>query len=128
MLLLDGRTVVDTAVSFDPVSYHFFLGGEDITDQIRRTDKLRIVPNFNVERENIRLSEERGAQAGLGNEPLNDSTGSIFVDQIVNDPLAAPMESFNRQVEKLFALPGFKKLLVVGGIVAVVVLVVKLKD
>jgi hypothetical protein len=49
------------------------------------------------------LSEEPGAiaealaQARHGNA-LNESTAAIFLDQIVTDPLAAPLEAANRQI------------------------------
>jgi hypothetical protein len=32
--------------------------------------------------------------------PLNDSTWNIFADQIITDPLAAPLESANSQIGK----------------------------
>lgn len=53
------------------------------------------------------LSGDRGAitdaivQVKHG-QPLNDSTAEIFLQQITSDPLAAPIESLNNQVGKVF--------------------------
>lgn len=35
-------------------------------------------------------------------KPLNDSTADIFLDQVTSDPLAAPLESANRQLGNVF--------------------------
>lgn len=131
MLLISGQTVRDQDVQFAQDSqgyWRFSINGQDITDDIRRVDKERLIPNFDIVKENIRLSEERGAQAGLGSEPLNESTGEIFVEQVLTDPFSAPLQSLNNQLETLFALPGFKKALAVGAVIAVVYLAYKFKD
>ena len=41
-----------------------------------------------------------GISSGIVATPLNDSTASIFWDQITTDPLAAPLESANNQIGK----------------------------
>lgn len=42
------------------------------------------------------------SQAKFGS-PLDTSTASIFANQIITDPFAAPAASFNDQIKKLFA-------------------------
>ena len=64
---------------------------------------------------------QRAITAEMNQTPLDTSTFSIFTNQILNDPLAAPAESLNRQLFKLFAnvvKNPFVLLLVIGGLVA----------
>ena len=45
-------------------------------------------------------TNETLALQGKNSAPLDDSTFSLFTDQIFNDPLAAPAESLNNQLQK----------------------------
>jgi|GEM_PF-4953855 hypothetical protein len=56
---------------------------------------------------NAALSGDRGAITDAivsvkHGQPLNDSTAEIFLQQIISDPLAAPIESLNNQVGNVF--------------------------
>lgn len=129
-LLDDNRTrISEEAVTFDDGSYHFLWNGLDITDLISRNDKIRIVPGFDVEKENLRLSRERGAGNGAGsNEPLSESTVGALYDQVTNDGvLKAPLESLDNAVEQVFSSTGVKVALTIAGIVLLVMLTSKEK-
>lgn len=56
---------------------------------------------------------------------LNDSTAGIFLDQILTDPLDAPLDALDAGVKKLFDSEGIKTILTIAVIGVVVVLVVK---
>lgn len=56
---------------------------------------------------------------------LETSTGVIFLDQVLTDPLAAPIDALNKGVKQLFDSSGVKSLLTVAVVAVVVVLVVK---
>lgn len=126
--LLTGAKIESQELTFDRNTYHFFFRGVDITDDIRRADKISIVPNFDVTKDNYRLSDEGPVTGQKGNYGLNDldeSTTRILVKQLATDPLGAPIESLNRTAEKFFALPGIQKILIVGAIGAVLYIAVK---
>lgn len=118
--------VADREITFDEGTYHFYATGLDITNNLRRADKLRLVPDFDIERENYRLSAESGAGAQYGDEPLNESTIKEFGKQIVNDPLSAPLEALDKGVTQIFSSSGVRTLLIVG--IAGVVLYFALKS
>jgi hypothetical protein len=125
MLLLDNRTVSDDQIAFNHETYHFTIAatGEDITDEIRRNDKLRLIPDFDVDKDNYRLSDElgNGKTSGVkfGTAPLQDNTAAIFAEQILTDPLAAPLESANKFANKLFKSPAFY---IAAGVIVVAIL------
>lgn len=125
MQLISNLTIPDSDVSFDPATYHFtqISTGKDITNDIRRIDKIRLVPDFDIERENFRLSDElgNGADTGhtLGLDPLQDNTAAIFAEQIITDPLAAPLESANNLAKKLLNSPA---VLLTAGVVILALL------
>lgn len=121
--LLDGRSVQVSNIFFNPDNYHFTLSptGEDITNKIRRSDKLSNWNNFDPETDNIRLST-----GNSNTEPLNESTTSIFVDQITSDPLSAPLETLNNVIDKVIAAPAIKKLAIGAAIGLGIYLIIKI--
>lgn len=129
MKLIDGRQIDDSDVTFDSSSYHFFIPAtaEDITNVIYRRDKLRLVPDFDITKENYRLSAEIGHGAKFGDEPLDESTTNALTDQLIHDPLGAPLAALDSGVKQLFSGSGIRTLLLIGGAVLVVVLVIKTK-
>ena len=122
---LPDEILPDGEIRFDPATYHFFHGDRDITNDIPRSEKLRTIPGFDIERENIRLSNELGAQTGLGDEPLNESTLKEFGKQILTDPLGAPMESLSNVADKFFKLPGIQKILIAAVVGTVLYIAAK---
>lgn len=123
--LISGKQIPAEMVVFDERQYHFFYQGSDITNDIYRRDKIALVPGFDIERDNYRVSAEKGSGVRYGNEPLNDSTLDAFGNQILNDPLGAPLETLDAGVKKIMASSGIKTILFAG--VAVVALVVFIK-
>lgn len=127
--LLDGRQVALSNISFDSDTYHFTLidTGEDVTNLISRADKLANWPDFDPTIDNTRASNE--ASGGTGPvAPLNTSTASIFTNQILTDPLAAPISALNSAVAELSASSGIQKIgLILGLGLAAIVLVEVLK-
>jgi hypothetical protein len=123
--LLDGRQIDEADFAFDPRLYHFslFSTGEDVTNEIRRADKLRLVPGFDVEKELYRLSVEKPFSGG-GNrtasegelEPRETNTAKILADQLFNDPLGAPLETLDAGVKKVFESSGVRALLIVAAL------------
>lgn len=95
--LMDNRKIDLALLQFNPDTYHFTIGNEDITNLIRRADKVRIIPNFDVDRENLRVFNEG---TGAGSPPIGStSTLTNFLQQITTDPLAAPIETAGRMIE-----------------------------
>lgn len=125
--LLDGREEDAADIFFDADTYHFTLhpSGEDITEQIRRADKLAMVSGFDQDRENRRVYEERSHP---GSKPLGStSTAENFFEQITTDPLAAPLASLDAGIKKLFSSSGVKTIAVVALIGLVAFLLVRQK-
>jgi hypothetical protein len=125
--LLDGRTEDTANIYFDPATYHFSdtATGEDLTNQIRRADKQNNWPNFDPYVDNQRIYNET-RQGGVG--PLGDlptSTAGIFADQILTDPLAAPLDALSAGVKQVFASSGVKTLVIVAIIAGGFVLLLK---
>lgn len=133
MKLITGGTIPDSEVTFDPNTYRFTYAGQDITNQISRAEKLRAVPGFDIERENIRLSLEKPVSGDgvaptggqIDNADLDDSTLSNLGSQLLNNPFQAPLEAANRLAEQFFALPGLKKVMIVAAVGAVLYIAVK---
>lgn len=113
---ISGKGYAVNGISFDAETYHFTYGETDvdITNDITRADKLLLVPDFDITKENYRLSSELGNYKPGGIQPLDDSTASNFVKQITTDPLAAPLDTLNKTVDKLIAAPGLRKLALLG--------------
>jgi len=116
--LLDGRTEDTANIYFDPATYHFSdsATGEDLTNQITRADKQNNWPNFDPYVENQRIYNET-RQGGVG--PLPDketNTGVILADQLLTNPLAAPLDALTAGVKQVFASEGVKTLLIVAVI------------
>lgn len=124
--LLDGRSVDPDKIVYDETRLSFVLMGETITNLIRRADKVSIW-NIDVDRENARIYAESYARDHDGALPkdLNTNTADIFFQQIVEDPLAAPLGALNRAVDRFIAAPAITKILIIGGIAIGVTLLVK---
>ena len=114
--LIDGRKVDMDAVTFGK-DYHFFLNAEDITNQIRRADKAKF-PGFDIEVDNERIYVEKYVRqhGTLPPEVGSDSIWWNFKEQILTDPLDAPLEALDAGVNKLFASSGIK--IIAGVLVA----------
>ena len=96
--LLDGSSLDSDFLRFDAEHYHFYLGNDDVTDLIRRADKLawaeRWDVEFDVEFENERIYVEKYYREN-GKLPPNVGSDSVwwnFTKLIVTDPLRAPIE------------------------------------
>jgi hypothetical protein len=119
--LLNGAGTIDSnSLAFDRNTYEFFSDGRNVTDLISRADKLALVSDFDVERENERITQRK-----RGGGPLETSTTKILIGQLASDPLAAPIEALNNTANKFFALPGIQKLLIVGVAGALLYIAVK---
>lgn len=122
--LLNGLEADTEDIRFNPSNYHFYWGdfvSMDITDVVSRADK-RSFAGFDDTQENLRLSNIRtGANAGLEDE----STLSIFGEQIVSDPLAAPLSALDTAAGKLLSSPGIWFTVALVGIALAVWLVIK---
>jgi hypothetical protein len=114
--LLSGGSVPDDSVLFDSGRYHFTSGFDDITNDLSRAEKERLVSGFDVTRENYRLSAELGHGAAYGQVPLSESTLAPLADQLVTDPFSAPIESLGRKADQFFGTGGIVKLLLFGGL------------
>lgn len=122
--LLDGQNVPVQEITFDTETYHFTYNGDDITDNIRHTDKQAFFPQFDQATDNLRVYNERyTAEHGHAPAPTGStSTLGIFADQIINDPLGAPIETLNRTVDKITSASGVKTIALVGvGIIALII-------
>lgn len=129
--LLSGRMVDEGNIEFNEDNYHFSENTKqnvlDITDDIKRSDKLYLVPWFDIEKENNRLSSERGHTPGQGLGSKSESTVGIFTEQIFTDPLGAPLDALDKGVKQVFSSTGIRFFLVVGVLVGSVYLYKTLK-
>lgn len=127
--LISGRTADSDRITFNDQTLRFTLapGAQDITDDIRRADKVAIW-NIDVDRENQRIFAESYARDHDGHlpTPLDTSTTSIFLGHILTDPLAAPLDVLNRGIDRFVAAPAITKILVAAGVVITIAAVVKL--
>lgn len=117
--LLNNAQVDELDIRFDPNSYHFHLQstGADITNALRRADKLALVPDFDVERENIRISRESGSGGRYGNDELSESTWDALGNQVTHDGvLAAPLETLDNTVRQVFKSTGVQSFIVLGAL------------
>jgi hypothetical protein len=122
--LINGRNVEETDLVFNEKTYHFTQRstGADVTNEIRRADKLALVRGFDVGRENNRLSSEKSGAPDL--EPRETNVFKIFGQQILDDPLDAPLETLDAGVNKVLKSSGIQTILVVAalGIAALIML------
>lgn len=112
--------VDESKIEFNEDNYHFSLNTQnnvlDITSDIKRADKLKLVPWFDIERENYRLSSEMGHTPGQSQEPLSESTIGAFTDQIFHDPLGAPLDALDKGVSEILKSSGVQVILVIAAI------------
>jgi hypothetical protein len=110
--LTDGRQVYVSEIHFDARSHYFFLRNEDVTNLIRRADKLTNWSSFDPVKDNIRLS------TGNAQSPqLSTNTLGIFAGQLLTDPLDAPLDSLSNQVKKIFSNGGILTILLIVAVV-----------
>ena len=126
--LISGRTADTDRISFDPVTLQFLLMGQNITDDIKRSDKVAVW-NIDVDRENQRIYANTYARDHDGALPkqLPTNTADIFATQLLTDPFAAPLAALDRTIQKIVAAPAIQKIGITLAIVGVVYLVWKLK-
>jgi len=130
--LLDGRQVDKSSVFFDDSNYSFKLGGtgEDITRLIRAIDKQtfagfdQTVYNEIVYVQHYQATHSGALPAGVG----STSTWGNFVNQLVTDPLAAPLQTFDSAVNQIFSSTGVKSLLILAAVAAGIFIVFKTRD
>lgn len=100
--MLNGQRVDASDVEFYPDTYRFFYKNDDVTNQIRQADKIANWPNFNQAKDNERAYAEAYAAKHGGASPTptgSTSTVATFIKQIFTEPLKAPSESLQRQVQ-----------------------------
>lgn len=120
---INGESIPESEIRFDELTYHFYWGERDITSDLYRRDKVRLVPGFNVERENYRLSSEAGFYDGFagapayGQEPLNTGIIGPAINNLVTDPFSAPIESLGNVSNRFFGNSGVAKLLLFGALI-----------
>jgi hypothetical protein len=129
--LLDGRQVDGSNVFFDDSNYSFKLGGtgEDITRLIRAVDK-QTFSGFDQTVYNEIVYVQGYQRTHNGQLPPNvgsTSTWANFVNQLVTDPLAAPLDTLDSTVSQIFSSSGVKTLLIAVALILAVVLVAKNK-
>lgn len=120
--LLDGRQVDPANIVFDPNSYHFTLNSEDVTALISRADKIANWPDFDPTVDNTRLSNQAQNGVNLPQPDLNTDTALIFANQILTDPLAAPLQSLRNEINSVFATTS-GKVLIIGGLIIIGLLI-----
>ncbi len=116
---ISGRHIESDAVEFDSSTYHFLYNSEDITDDLFRADK-RTFSGFSDDIENERKYKEKYARDHGGTSaPVVGSTSTldIFANQILTDPLAAPVDAIDSAVKKLTNSSGIKTLAIVGVLI-----------
>lgn len=101
--LLDGRMVDSGDLSINRTTYRVTNDdtAEDVTALVKQSDKVKVFWNFDRQRDNERASDD--AAAARGEAPVRVGSTSIFgnfVEQIVTDPLAAPLEAADRTIAR----------------------------
>lgn len=107
--LTDGRSVWVSNISLLENRFYYF--GEDITGLIRRADKNSYFPEFNPVAENFTSAVHSTNQSAT---PLSTNTAGFFAEQIIDDPLDAPLESLANQTKKIFGNIGVQIFLGIG--------------
>ncbi len=118
MKLLDNTIVNELDIRFDPNSYHFHLQstGRDITNLLTRAQKLLLVPDFDVDKENYRLSREKGA-GKYGNDELDESTLGNLGTQVMRDGVfVAPLETLDNTVSQFARSSGVQLFAVAAAV------------
>ena len=130
--LTDGRQVDSTGIYFDANTYHFWLGSEDITNKVKRADKISNWAKFDATVDNERLYAEKYVREN-GKQPPpvgSTSTFKLFVNQITTDPLSAPLEALDKGFKQISGNSTFRVIAVVAvgvGIIYALSTVAKLK-
>lgn len=123
--LLDGRIIDDSELVFDPTTYKVThsVDGENLTNNIRQSDKARLIDGFDRAIDNERAFAEKWFREHGTQPPPPGSTSTmlIFLKQIATEPLQAPLESFNNQVDKAVKANPYVKLALGIAIAAVVI-------
>ncbi len=93
--LINGGVVDENSLIFSEKSYNVFdaFTGENLTNEIRQSDKVRLFPGFDRARDNERSFVENYVKKN-GKLPLPTGSTSIAVNfwqQITTDPLQAPI-------------------------------------
>lgn len=118
--LINGGTVDDSELTYDQQASRVYWKGQDVSNQISQNEKIRLFPDYDQRQDAFRASDDariRRNQKPLGGE-LDESTGSVLIDQIENDGvLAAPLETLDRTVSQVFSSTGIKTLIVAGVLV-----------
>lgn len=104
--LLDGTQVDTNDVVFDSGSYTFNYGDQDISSLITQADKLNNWSDFDPKTASLFAYNKQQTQAGLASNIVDpfDTSGAgtstlgNFASQIVTDPLAAPLESADKEL------------------------------
>lgn len=115
---LDGTEVSSSDLTLDWSSYRVWLGTENVTNEIRQSDKVKIWPGFSREKDNLRAHAEQQARRGEPVTPTGStSTWDIFWNQIITDPLEAPLDYADDKITgRLFASTTVRLLLIGGAV------------
>jgi hypothetical protein len=116
--LLDGTTVAVSSISLS--NNRFYVGGEDITPKLRLND-MRTFSGFDEKKHLARLSDDRIIRQGGTPKPVDTrGTWELFGNQLLNEPLDAPLEALDSAVKKVVDSSGIKSIVVlaVAGLVA----------
>jgi hypothetical protein len=124
--LLNGQEIDSHSVRLEGDNIHFtnLSTGEDITRLMRVADK-KSFPLFDLTKSNSEIYATDPTTGNLIPAAPTDGTFSIFTDQMLINPLGAPVEALNTGVSQIFGSSGLQKLVVVAVIGAVVVLYFK---
>ncbi len=116
--LLDGRSVDSTELVFHPENYHVYYAGEDVTNNMRQSDKAAIWSDFDRAVDNERSYAEKYVREN-GHAPPPAGSTSTFVNfwqQITTDPLSAPLETLNATAAKLTGNTTIKWVLIIAAV------------
>lgn len=116
--LSDGRKVSTSDIAWDRNTYHFTVNGEDVTNLLKQADKAANYPGFDRAKDNLRAYNE-AYQRRTGQVPQpTGSTSTLynFAQQILTDPISAPLESLDRTVEQAKKSTGIQTIATIAGI------------
>lgn len=127
---INGNNYAVNQISFDPETYLFTYGDaeKDITNDIFSKDKQLLVPDFDLATENYRRASANGDYKPGGMQPLEENTAVILADQLISDPLAAPLDALSSGFDKVIANAGFRKLALLGFLGLAIYFVIKSGD
>lgn len=116
--LLDGRTVDSQDLTFHPENYHVYYNGEDVTNNMRQSDKAAIWSDFSRATDNERSYAEKYVRENGHNPPPAGSSSTFvnFWQQITTDPLAAPLETLDTTVSKLTGNSTIRWVLIIAAV------------